>query len=620
MRIEINAVFDTCNKLLQGTYRDDVTSNGESKPDVIYNGVLTKDAIASPGIGAVKTLALQLHRLEVLNARLKLGGIERTTEHLQKKVDMLRAKINDVSITVAENKDRMNQKRDEMNEAFAEAADGLALDTLLVQGEALTRVTNQSTQLQYSHYKVLREVVFPNYDLALKGRLRGLEKMLFYNQPVVQLSSFLSHNNKLTTINSFLENLIQLQVLLLDLFRKDKEPLELPYLDYLKRSLPDSRFYDLVQEKINFILNEGKPLSEESEEEETPQVTSDERQIEVAEGIDKIVIKDNVIRVPISFKTVNLQRRASIMEKGDTEEEKEPLPEPQLVLPIIPPNPTLKGKKIVIVPHKILTKPFTKLSLKEYLHFVLIVVKIFMNFRAFFKHIKESAPSQKLKRQTSTGTLPSTFRQLRGTAFGSTFLDSADDEYDFEKILAKIADLDLYFRQRSEQRPSSSSLTMSTMASSNLTGSALSSTEMESEISASLIHITSSQISTDNKLSRLRTMYENIFHRKTKELPSDENIYGIVSETHSMPYGSEILSHNREKGFGVASVTNKSIAEPKEIMETVHRLIANGSGGSRGHSMKGAGVSDEAVKMATLSMMAQSNAQLDEWDVVSKMY
>lgn len=633
MRKEINIVFEACKRIQNHDMSEEKYMQlVVSQPDVIYNNVRLQ-ASPSPGYAAVKNLALQLQRLETLNWKLKLNGIQRTHANMAKKVQVLQDKIASLTEDVEANRAKINSKKTAIIEGFTRHNDRFETEIVRLQGEGMARVSKQANNLHYGHYKVLREVTFPNFERWKSGKGRTKEKLLFHGQPILSLSSFLSHNNKLTAMNTFLENVIQLQATLSDLFRIENDLIELPYLDYLKRLLPESKFFDLVQEKTNFIVNDGKPPQESDDPtENNHQIFVEERPIEIAnDSIDKIVVKDNVIRVPISFKTVNLQRRASIRS------EKEDDPEPKAVEPQETTKPqatkiSLKGKKIVVVPHKILTKPFTKLSLKEYLKFILIVVKILVNFKVFFNHTTDKIrPPSRLKHQPSTSTLTNTFNHLRNNTLYGSVLDAreADDAFDFEKILAKIADMDLYFKQRLPDRLThhSSSGGLSSLSNSNLTtGKSMHLSELEpgSDISASLVNIHSSQISTGDKVSRMRALYDNFFHKKVAghSVPSDENIYGLVSETHTVPGASTEMLKKEEIAFeirqsGDVSAGANSI-DLKEITEMVHKLVANGNGGSRAHSMKSA--NDEAVRLATLSMMTQSRAQLDEWDVVSKMY
>lgn len=132
-----------------------------------------------------------------------------------------------------------------------------------------------------------------------------------------------------------------------------------------------------------------------------------------------------------------------------------------------------KNRKLIIIPHKILTKPFTKLTTKEYLKFLLIIVKIIVNFKVFFtlttdtiskstdkKEVaKNLAHQSSLNKKTSTSTLSNTINQLRysNSNNGSSSKsynkkqdkeNAEDDMYDLEKILTKVMNLDTYFESR----------------------------------------------------------------------------------------------------------------------------------------------------------------------------
>lgn len=667
LRNDINAVFTACETIRSKKMAPDDfvklrrAMSPDPTPDVIFNEV-SKPHLPVPSMSAVKHLALQLQKLDTVNTRSKLAGIQNTNDTMAMKVASLEEKVKLLREQIAKKQQLILEKKEGFAESYMRRSDALELETFRIRGNGMKFVVKQAMDLQLRNYLVLKEVAFPNFDkwkVASGSRKPGKTKLELFAQPIILLSSFLS-NNKLESINTFLENLIYLQIILHHLLTVNNVPLELPYLDTLRQLLPDSNFFDLVQKKFSFIIDDPRTI-EESNGSTTPVSELDpmERPVELAkDGSDKIVIKDKVIHIPISFRTVNLQRRLSLKSSlkspeketfnfdnekvlaneanEDTRLTNTPSPKSK---PMITKS-ILKGKQIVIVPHKILTKPFTRLLSTEYLRFILVIVKIIMNFQILLKNTIDKVPENKIGKHASGNSLTNTINQLRfsGGLLSSVILVNEHDKEsslcDFKTILAKIADMESYFkymeeeqlrhleRERSSRTNSLAGLTLLTStARSALTQDVEDYIEQEN----SVFEPKSSQLK-EKKVSRMRGFYDNLFGKGNQKrsnvsspvLATDQNIYGLVSETY-LDNGES----NNSENYGGSENNNESTSknsdlDPRAIMTMVHQLIAQGNGGSRAQSLTSAG--NDAIKLATLSMLEESRHQLDDWDVLSRMY
>ena len=279
------------------------------------------------------------------------------------------------------------------------------------------------------------------------------------------------------------------------------------------------------------------------------------------------------------------------------------------------------------------------------------MVKILINFDVLLKITADRVPGNNLKKQASSGTLGSTFHQLRASGnhyqerlFNMSDREGEDTIYDFEKILSKLANLEPYFHSRStlqkgkpSKDPSSiaSSLTNISSSPSSLRFNTSNSESFpSSEFSASIVNVVASQVSSKKKPSRLKELYDTVFNRQTSAVAptQTENIYGMVSETNSHTDVSKSKVSERspiittpetftdtssyEQTLGAANGQNYNV---KKVMQDVHKILASGFGNSRSKSIKKVGIDNE-VKKATLSMMSQLKAQLEDWNVVSTMY
>lgn len=657
MRHEINSIFEYCDHYRRSTRED------------LRQGHILAPAGTSPV--SVKKLGIQLQKLEVMNSKMKLNGMSKAQGVTSLKVQNVTANIEEMQQKINELKRKLEEKRSQLQSLYQKKAQSVESEIQLLYNHSIDQTKRYTLLVQHQHYQVLREVAFPNLDAWKSSSRRGpkkrREKLLLFDLPVIDLLSFLAHNNKLTEINSFLENLIRLQIQLSRLFFRNDEAFKLPFIDYLAQLLPDSHFYDLVQEKINFVTNDGRPLTPEEGRSNSSEPLPKPTKLTVSpdDTIDKIMIEGNVIRIPISFKTINFQRRTSALSPditssaADLMELKRDLMSPDSIsttnkLPLLslelsPLKSTLKGKRIVITAHKILTKPFSRLKSKEYLKFVLVVVKILINFQVFFHLTTTKIKGVEVKRRALQGTLASTINQLRshGNAPAIAGTDGRPEtvDYDFELILSKLANMDFYFyaqkslvgadRETQDPKSSASSIllysTVSQMNNSNLAPTEV----FPSEYSGSLIHISESQMSSHKKPSKLRVLYNNVFNRQSGPFPPNsavENVYGNVSETNSNSDESKLKVSGIESTNSITLTNGKHSTEVtgepgrpnyniKSVMGDVHKILAYKNGNGRAATLGSRAIGpDKDMQLATRSMLAESKAQLDEWDMVSQMY
>ena len=388
-RNKINTIFSTC--------QDVKDLKGIELPPEISNET------PQPSINAMKSLALQLIKLDILNTNLKIKNIDKTQELLDARTNELKNNIQIIQTKLDTKQERLDSTCSKLFNNFEETNDSLNAKIQEYKFEKINQIKKQSIQLQYNNYKILKEMIFTsnnsksaNLNYITKLKASSSRNLLFHNRSILNINEFFSCNNKLPQINEFLENLIKLQVHLQDIFNMDS--FLLPYLEELIGYLPDSKFYDMIQEKENFMINGGKLSSDEIEDAEEEKNSTVQ---EMKADNERVIKLGNTIKLPLSSKTINSQLRRASLNKEDASSSSKPN-EVEKITPKKAPSPirsTLSGKKMIILPHKILTKPFTKLTAKEYLKFLLIIVKILFNFKTFFYFTIDSIPN--LRKQSS---------------------------------------------------------------------------------------------------------------------------------------------------------------------------------------------------------------------------
>lgn len=576
-RKEIDEIFNVINKIKNND--DDIRQYYETK------GIETS-------YSSIKVLVLQLLKLELINSHIKIKNIERSTESLQQKVISLNEKI----INCEEDSSKWNNNLRNMNKKmlgeYQKNIKDISSEMYVIKNEKIIRVSKQSVQIQYNNYKIFKELVFTDKSSIAKNNL------LFFNQPIIKISDFFHFNTKLFQLNQFIENLIRLQLKLKDLFN-----FKLPYIEELKGYLPDSEFYNLVQQKESFMINDGKIDVDDEIEEIVP--------MEVNEVDNERVVKlGNEIKLPLSSKTINSQlRRASIRRNSalpspqtpNTSPIKKHSPKPSFeplttsisprTIPPSPEKPILKrsitGKKVVIVPHKILTKPFTKLSSKEYIKFLLILVKVIINFQTIFSHTIDIIPK-------TNNLIFDTLNQLRGS-------DDKYANYNFEKILWKVYSLNVYFDFKLSMIESKSpdTSTSSITSSPNLS--------YDDGIEVEKLDLKKKPSLQSSKLHKL---YSNLF--KESMTKKDQEIYGNFSGKLSRKPSSIIPS----PPSNLQTTEDTPTIDLKVMTKDIHDIMVNAKDRFDLNSV----FKNPKLTSDTLHMMAQLKVQLEDWDVISKMY
>lgn len=591
LRREINAIFAACDARPGASDK----RTQESGKRAVLGAARTSggsDALTTSE-AAVKSLALQLWRLKILDVNIKLQGIERARKTTEDKIAAAETRCGALEAALLERERAIDDERHRMEDQYKAAVAKSCLDAAVVRSERVPQIQRQVTRLQHAHYVVLRELVF-------SGRPRASNRVKLFHQPVIRLSTFLSHNNKVDAINTFLENLVCVLMLFKDLFFPN-EPSVLPYLPYLQSLLPDESFYASVQEEIAAISNERE--IETGETSNGPTVAAP-----IAESVSfaKVVICNNTIRIPMSSRTANLSRRASVRhaEKAARESETSPTPPSQASTRLVP--SVLEGKKIIIVPHKILTQPFTRLKTQEYLKFVLVLVKILVSFNSILREIDARMPPRKLKHSRS---MMDTLNSLR---FRPKITDSPDYAgdvvYDIPRILFRLATLDERFHGDSDDSAFESCSTKSTFAASSNDVLLALKVITDSSLSTSIVNIHSSQVPRQESTPRFYAGLLSKARRQPEKFKSvdDANIYGMVSESHS-----DSSSSLRASGT-TRSQCDLTGDELKMIAHAVHTLISEGGGMLAAPKL--------VFRRDTMAVMEQSRAQLHDWDVVSQMY
>ncbi|KAG7661612.1 uncharacterized protein J8A68_004881 [[Candida] subhashii] len=384
-RGQIDKIFLITDLLLLGYAKDGKEIAG------IYESL--DPELPTPSMTTIISLAIQLNKSRMLGMRVKTDAIESTTSRLSERIEKME-----------EEKVRREQELDEIRMGFLRKETALIksyLETMDSLGNEIEeykttknkQVEKQSLKLQYLNFKILYEIMFQYKE---KGRLQ------FIHQPILKLEEFLGYN--ILVINQFLEKLIILQCHLSYLFR-----VELPHLHELIGFLPNGKFYDLIKKKQAMILGTTEEEEEDNEEsKDKPSETSSskgpipdttpEPPKDIRNPKEKLIKLGDAYKLPLSAKTLNYQRRARRISSIDPSElnnipilkERSLSPNSTMAANIssataIPTTGSTTGPKkhMIIIPHKIINKPFNKLSIKEFLKFLLVIVKVITNFQVF---------------------------------------------------------------------------------------------------------------------------------------------------------------------------------------------------------------------------------------------
>lgn len=179
------------------------------------------------------------------------------------------------------------------------------------------------------------------------------------------LDEFLGYN--LSAINQFLERLVVLQNQLSRLF-----DIHLPHSRTLTKYLPDTKFYDLLKRKEVMITGQKESMIDDNDDDREQKETTPMGIDNVSEKVIKL---GDAYQLPLSSKTLNFQRRAARLTS--------PIEPVELnSIPVFRQNSTSSSTtRKITIPHRIINKPFNKLSIKDFLEFMVVIVKIVANFQ-----------------------------------------------------------------------------------------------------------------------------------------------------------------------------------------------------------------------------------------------
>lgn len=661
MRIQIDQIFDTCS-LLNGT--ENIPQHNDFVFSTSTNSRNTD--IPQPDESSVSQLALKLQKLELLNRKIKSNGLQKSREYLKKKNQTIEDKISALEQKLQKNQEMIELSQSRMLEDYSRKLEFMDKEIISLKYEAMRRVSKQTALKQYLSYKVIRENFFSTTSKA---------ELNFCSRPVFTMQKF--SDTQITTVNTFLEDLIRIQIVLFDLFKINDETLQLPYLEQLRKLLPERLFYDSVQKKIDIILqNEYIHMNgsiQPKDESDEPVINQNLSQIS---DFGKITIKDNTIQVPKSFRTMNLQRRSSVKEQESSDEnvlpgaenpgskkpknafvmvsqENKPAPDdlsPKSSAHTSPQGANIlgqgvktdtkssqtgkakndwAGKKIVIVPHRILPKPFAKLRPSEYLKFVSIVVKILVTYNAFLAKVLGKGMDSDKEIHGLSGV-------RQGQKEGDTDVKSGTFIYDFREIMLKVSNLDGCFQQRAEiQNQNHDSLVYDSgithlIDASQLTNGEDVQTMRESWASDTGISVPKMPLP---NFQKIRSFYTKLVSKTlgSEQTPepqsaSDNVIYGMVSETTPTAglrgKDTSEIEGTREDDPGVKVINDQESAgyDLKEILRKVHDLISGKTISGKNGTRDGNNRLTNLDRLGARSVMQQSRAHLEDWDVVSKMF
>lgn len=295
-RDKLEAIRNSCleNDNINGDNRDDINRIFEIS-ESIRNGEIPEGLYSSQSMMAIKVLSLLLMKRELLNRAIRLRNIELSTLAIQTKVIRMNEQIVNKEHETQEQLHKINNMRKQLVQDFDKKLQLIQQQTIDLKQGKIVQIRRQALQLQYHNFKVLKEI-------SLRSRNKG-KTILLFHQPIIGIEDIFEYNNKLFQLNGFLENLIKLQIHLVRIL-----DIKVPYLEELVSYLPDTEFYNLVQQKENFMINGGE-LNDNSDDEID---TIEAEDLEVHSS-DKIIKLGGAIKLPLSSKTINNQlRRASI--------------------------------------------------------------------------------------------------------------------------------------------------------------------------------------------------------------------------------------------------------------------------------------------------------------------
>lgn len=600
---KINKIFHSCQ------------SNDFSKLNSITEGH------SGIPLASIKTLALQLKKLDILNEKIKLKNIDKSTELLNQKIDDLNKDIRLSQEEIVRAQETVDSTLRSVINSYTQRKSNLGDSYAIIKREKVLLVARHSLLLQYDHFRTLKDITFSG-STANQG-YGGYPKsffsngqILFHNQPIINIGDFFAFNSKLSQLNEFLEGLIMFQVQLQELFR---DVIHLPYLSLLMYCLPDSKFYELIQQKENILYNTGNPHETKSDENTGEDFRAGEEEDDIRNEV--IIRLGNAMKLPLSFKTINTQLRQATLNRNEKFSNQEGDGSNEKLINNVTSGSNHKrnltgGKKLVIMPHKILNKPLTKLSTKEFLKFLLIIVKLIVNFNVILFNTVESPSSQERGSRLSINK----FIQPKNRA-------ESHYEYtiNFSSILRKISSIDNFLKLKidhlndisggvpnfsSQDMPVPSTTSQSVSNFHNRRNNSNRSLNNSSSIVRTSLNTSSNYQDFNKRQKNIDLFYQNFLNSIQVESNEKES-NGLIDDDFFVKeentlFESRIRSHSSHN------------FDLKLIMQKVYKLMTSNS--SRYLKSNRLLPTSKGFDAATVSMMTESKAQLDEWDLVSKMY
>lgn len=345
---QINTIFKMASILQSGQEKSTQVA------DELYSKL--RDDIPKPSVSTITALAIQLNKLKILDTKLRLDSIDFAKSQAVKKVDSLKIKSEEIQKEIDSIRLRLLNKETELIKAYSNKSDQLIKEIDDFQLTKIAQVERQAQKIQFQHFRILLEVALQKRDN---------KKLFLHHQPILILDEFLGYN--LSAINQFLERLVVLQNQLSRLF-----DIHLPHSRTLTKYLPDTKFYDLLKRKEVMITGQKESMIDDNDDDREQKETTPMGIDNVSEKVIKL---GDAYQLPLSSKTLNFQRRAARLTS--------PIEPVELnSIPVFRQNSTSSSTtRKITIPHRIINKPFNKLSIKDFLEFMVVIVKIVANFQ-----------------------------------------------------------------------------------------------------------------------------------------------------------------------------------------------------------------------------------------------
>ncbi|KAG7192200.1 uncharacterized protein KQ657_001918 [Scheffersomyces spartinae] len=331
-----------------------------------------------------KFLTIQFNKLKMLNLNIELNTIHAAIDSLKYRIKYLNVEVDLAREGIDTKTQVLAQQRNELLFKYHQTLKALDTNAQDYQQHNVHQIRRHVVKQTLVKYKALKLLVFTTHSKEL---------LFFYGQPIIAFGEFMSCN--ILVLNDFLENLVRLQIHLESLFSID-----LPYLEGLRAYLPVSEFYNSRQEKELELKGEEDQHYEEHEAEQEDQHHQQPFNNIVGDNSEKVLKLGDQIKLPLSSKTLNRQRRLSVIDPKiiTSSSSRGPSPTTQKdessTKSASRTASPMGNKKMVIVPHRILRLPFSRLSIRDFLRFLLVLSKILINFDYFLLHVgsRESTP------------------------------------------------------------------------------------------------------------------------------------------------------------------------------------------------------------------------------------